>query len=562
MTAGADSTVKAGNGNDTVTAGADSSVTDGNGNDAVTAGAQSTITVGNGNDTITMGASDTATVGNGNDTFIFAGGLGLSAPSALTVNEDGSIAVPISIGQSADAFGNDVISGFSTSNDKLEFSTSQFANSTTVLADAKQVGSNTVISAGAQGSITLDNVNVTQLKSSDFIFTSGSIGTSGAVTVTISGIPSGVTFSDSAGPLTVTNGTLTLTTAQLAGLTLQAGEVTNATLTVTATDSLGDVVTQNIALTVNPVAPTLTSPTSLAVAEDGSVALGITETPFDSRDTVSITISGVPSDATLSAGTKNSNGTWTLTPAQLSGLSLKAGEVTAANLTITATNTQGATASTSKSIALTVNPVSPTLTAPTSLAVAEDGTVALGITETPFDSRDIVSITISGVPGDATLSAGTKNSNGTWTLTPAQLSGLSLKAGEVTAANLTITATNTQGATAATTKSIALTVNPVSPTLTAPTSLAVSEDGTVALGITETPFDSRDTVSITISGVPSDAALSAGTKNSNGTWTLTPAQLSGLSLKAGEVTTANLTITATNTEGTTARLRQERRASP
>src|SRR5262249_6401140 len=112
-------------------------------------------------------------------------------------------------------------------------------NAGAVLADATQVGSNTVISANSQGTITLENVNVTQLKSSDFIFTSGSVATSGPVTVTISGIPAGVTFSDSAGPLTVTNGTLTLTAAQLAGLTLQAGEVTSATLTVTATDTVG-----------------------------------------------------------------------------------------------------------------------------------------------------------------------------------------------------------------------------------------------------------------------------------------------------------------------------------
>ena len=69
------------------------------------------------------------------------------------------------------------------------------------------------------------------------------------------------------------------------------------------------------------------------------------------------------------------------------------------------------------------------------LSVNEDGTVALGIGETPFDPRDTVSVIISGVPGDATLSAGTNNHNGTWTLTPAQLASLSLTAGEVTSAN-------------------------------------------------------------------------------------------------------------------------------
>ena len=160
----------------------------------------------------------------------------------------------------------------------------------------------------------------------------------------------------------------------------------------------------------------------------------------------SITITGVPADAMLSAGTNNGGGSWTLTAAQLSGLTLTAGEVTTANLTITATNTQGAGASTTQTIALTVDPVAPALTAPSSLSVKEDGAVALGISETAFDSRDLVSITIAGVPADATLSAGSKGSNGIWTLSPGQLSGLTLTAGEVTTANLTITATNTQGA--------------------------------------------------------------------------------------------------------------------
>ena len=71
----------------------------------------------------------------------------------------------------------------------------------------------------------------------------------------------------------------------------------------------------------------LSVPGALSVNEDGSVALSIVETPFSANDTVSITIAGVPADATLSAGINNGNGTWTLTPAQLAGLTLTAGEV-------------------------------------------------------------------------------------------------------------------------------------------------------------------------------------------------------------------------------------------
>ena len=119
------------------------------------------------------------------------------------------------------------------------------------------------------------------------------------------------------------------------------------------------------------------------------MALNISETPFDSRDTVSITISGVPSDATLSAGTNNGNGSWTLTPAQLSGLTLNAGNATVTTLTVTATNTQGVTASTSDTIALTVNP-----TLALSVSVVGNATVQEGQTL-------VATATIGGDPADA-----------------------------------------------------------------------------------------------------------------------------------------------------------------
>ncbi|MFX4351286.1 Ig-like domain-containing protein, partial [Acinetobacter baumannii] len=54
-------------------------------------------------------------------------------------------------------------------------------------------------------------------------------------------------------------------------------------------------------------------PLNLSVAlsdTDGSERLGL------------LTIAGVPAGALLSAGTRNADGSWTLTPAQLNGLTL------------------------------------------------------------------------------------------------------------------------------------------------------------------------------------------------------------------------------------------------
>ena len=208
---------------------------------------------------------------------------------------------------------------------------------------------------------------------------------------------------------------------------------------------------------------------------------------------LSISVSGVPLDATLSAGTNNGGGNWTLTAAQLVGLKLNAGE-TAATLHVTATNTTtGEVASSATSdIAVTVNPgpEAPSLAGTVLTASGVEGTaIPLTITATPVDGDDVLSISVSGVPLDATLSAGTNNGGGNWTLTAAQLVGLKLNAGE-TAATLHVTATNTTTGEVASsaTSDIAVTVNPLAenPVLgEASASVTVSEGSQGnALGLT------------------------------------------------------------------------------
>src|SRR5229473_2264058 len=486
VTAGAGSTVTVGSGHDTVTVGANSTVTAGNGGDTVTAGAGSTVTVGNGGDTVIVGSNSSVTTGDGSDTVVFAGsndtatiGKGddtvvfqpsatpiLAAPATLSVNEDGTIALPISTGLSAASFGHDTIYGFAAASDHLEFTTAQFANFATLMADAKQVGQDTVITSDPADTITLKGVALSSLVAKDFVFVNGSGGSGGNLSVTISGLPSDASLSDSSGPLTVTNGSITLTPVQLAGLTLQAGE-SSAMLTVTATNTTtGDSVSQTIALTVNPVAeaPSLAgTATSITVNEGATIALPIAMTPKDGDDTVAITVTGVPTDTILSAGTNNGGGNWSLTAAQLAGLQITAGEDTTATLTVTATNSEGLGAATSQTISLTVSPVPevPSLSAPSSLTTTVNGSVALPIGVTPQDADDVLSVTISGIPSDATLSDNSGPltvTSGSVTLTPAQLAGLTLHAG-ATPATLTVTATNSESTSASARQDVFLTLS-------------------------------------------------------------------------------------------------------
>jgi T5SS/PEP-CTERM-associated repeat protein len=296
--------------------------------------------------------------------------------------------------------------------------------------------------------------------------------------------------------------------------------------------------------------------TSLTVNEGGlTIGLPITVTPQDADDSVSITVTGLPADATLSAGTNNGGGSWTLTPAQLTNLQITTGEDTTATLVVTATNSDGGSAS--QQIALTVSPVpeAPNL-AGQFVTLNEGTTITLPITMTPVDSDDVVTITVTGLPSDATLSAGTKNADGSWSLTAAQFANVQLTAGENSAPTVTVTAVNAEGGSSNITET--LTVNPVAeaPTVSAPSALTVTDGGSVLLNINVAAADADDALGfVTISGVPTDATLSAG-NNGGGTWTLTPAQLAGLTLTAGPhssaaaqtLGTVQLTVTAAATD--------------
>src|SRR5260370_1067463 len=210
-----------------------------------------------------------------------------------------------------------------------------------------------------------------------------------------------------------TDGSWTLSQSDLSGLTLHAGDDDNARLTHTVTpitNDAGNVATsaaQTISLTVNPVAetPTLTAAAAAAsVNEDGTVGLTITATAAesDADATTTVTITGVPTNASLNHGTHNTDGSWTLSQSDLSGLTLHAGDDDTASLTLTVTaSTSDAgnlATSAAQTISLTVNPLAetPTLTAAAAAAsVTEDGTVGLNITATAAESDADATTTVT-----------------------------------------------------------------------------------------------------------------------------------------------------------------------
>ena len=95
------------------------------------------------------------------------------------------------------------------------------------------------------------------------------------------------------------------------------------------------------------------------------------------------------------------------------------------------------------------SPSTPPPSLPASAVTAASGNqnsaIPLTIVATAFDADDFLSINISGVPAGATLSAGTLNSDGSYTLSPAQLPGLQLNAGAA-GGTLHVVVTSSEGA--------------------------------------------------------------------------------------------------------------------
>ncbi|RCK52167.1 hypothetical protein TH44_07125, partial [Thalassospira xiamenensis] len=340
--------------------------------------------------------------------------------------------------------------------------------------------------------------------------------------------------------------------------------VAAADVSATASAELDEVLELEIQNEVPKVAdaPSL-SATDVTGDEDSAISLDVSAALRDidgGNETLSITISGVPDGVILSAGTDNGDGTWSLTPDQLTGLTITPGENYngSFDLSVTATSTEvnGSTSSTSTSFTVDVEAVADGAMLDVSDAAgAEDGAIALSIDTELLDANEGISITISGVPDGATLSAGTDNGDGTWTLDVADLDGLTITPAENFSGSfdLTVSVTTTDGTdSAVVVEEITVDVAGIADAPTLDVSDASgSEDSAIALDIDAGLTDSSEVLTVTISGVPEGAALSAGTDNGDGSWTLSAADLNGLTITPADDFSGSfdLTVTAQSADG-------------
>ena len=405
-----------------------------------------------------------------------------------------------------------------------------------------------------------------------------------------------VTLYDSNGTSVLGTGTANATTGAF-GITTSALASGTHNITATATDSAGDVsaASSAYAVTIDVIAPTVSS-----IVTSGT---GITNGNGDlnAGKVVTLTVnfsSPVTVNTTKGSPTLTLNDRGTATYAGASGNALAFSYTVAAgqntsDLTVSSFKLNGATiqdaAANNANLSgatnynpagtLQIDTTAPTISIKTiagnnivNATEASQGFAISGAT-VGVENGQIVTVNILNSTNAIVDTYTTADSSNAWAINVTSTQATALADGSYTVtANVSDRAGNP-----APTATRALTVDedklPEVPALTITnTSLTVAAGGSVPLGITATPVDSDDRLSVTISGLPSYEVITAPAGDSvskklqsNGTYTwtitegssLTGKPLTGLSLTSNYTGTghpvATLTVTASNiTSGETA----------
>ncbi len=582
-----DDTIYGGSGRDTISGGdGDDYINAGNSDDIVNGGAgNDTIIGGGGKDTLDGGeGTDTLYGGNSNDILIGSGDDKL-------YGDAGSDEIRYTVDLTSEGTG--VIDGGSNTDTlKLYLSSDQLSGDDVLdalidLQDHIASGEGGSLSLEALG-VEIDNVENVEIYVDGALYDpaaeaptlsvsdasgseentialdidAGLTDSTETLVITISGVPDGAVLSAGTDN---GDGTWTLSSDDLEGLTIRTADDYSGSfdLSVSATSVSGsDSATVSDVITVD-VAGVADTPT-LDVAdasgnEEGNIALSIEAGLTDASEVLSIMISGVPDGATLSAGTDNGDGTWTLSADDLEGLTITPADDYSGSfdLSVSVTSTDGEdTATVTDTLTVDVAGVAdaPTLDV-ADASGSEEGDIALSIDAGLTDASEVLSVTISGVPDGATLSAGTDNGDGTWTLSADDLEGLTITPADDYSGSfdLSVSVTSTDGEDTATiSDTITVDVAGVADTPTLDVSNASgSEEGDIALSIDAGLTDASEVLSVTISGVPDGATLSAGTDNGDGTWTLSADDLEGLTIMPADDYSGSfdLSVTVTSTDG-------------
>jgi hypothetical protein len=311
-------------------------------------------------------------------------------------------------------------------------------------------------------------------------------GFSGAVSLAVSGLPTGVTALFNPASATTTS-TLTLNVSNSASPGNSTLAITGTSGSVTGTEHM------TLTITGGPGFSLGVSPASLSLAQGASVTGTITVKPLNGfSGSVALAASGLPNGVTASFSPASTSGTSTLTLTAGSSVAL-------GNATVTITGTSGSLHSTA-TIAVTVAgaPSFAISASPPSLTISPGGSGTNVIFVTAQNGfKGAVAFTASGLPSGVTASFGTPGSSGASVLT--LTAGASAPLGQAT-----VTVTGTSGSLRSTaTIALAVAAKPGFTLTASPTSLSIPQGGSKTSAITVVPVNSFDgAVSFTASGLP------------------------------------------------------------
>jgi hypothetical protein len=227
------------------------------------------------------------------------------------------------------------------------------------VAEAPTFGGPTTFSGSEEATIALSGITATG-DSDDTLGT----------TATISGVAPGWTVFDGSTSLTASGGTVTLPTADLGALNILApdagtGATDTLTLTVTSHEGSSTTVTATETIVVSttagpPEQPTVSTADTTMTVGATSAALTISVAASDADDTLGlVTISGLPSGFSLSAGTDQGGGTWTESAGDLPGLAIIApsnDSATTLTLTVTAVASENGSSTSATTVHVDIEP--------------------------------------------------------------------------------------------------------------------------------------------------------------------------------------------------------------
>ncbi len=349
-------------------------------------------------------------------------------------------------------------------------------------------------------------------------------GFSSAVTLSVSGLPSGVmgTF----GAVNANTSQFTLTAASGAAPGTYALSVKGVSGTLTETTALSLQVTAAASFSLQ------TTPAALTIVEGATGTASITVAPANGfNNAVSLTVSGLPSGVTASFSPAS-----TATASTLSFTASASAAVGTATVTVT-----GKSGSLSATVGITLTVAAPSTfslgasAATLSVTQGASGTDTITVTpKTGFSGK--VTLAVSGLPKGVTASF-----NPATTATTSVVTFTAASTATTGTANITVTGAAGTSSTYAT---VSLTVK-AAPSVTlaaAPASLSIAQGFASTSTITMSPVNGfTGAVSLGISGLPSGvtAAFSPASTSSTSKLTLTVSS-------SAPVTTASLTITATS----------------